>query len=88
MLYMDTYSEMILSIDMAKPGDYVTQFADGLMNIMENTEAIPSEILVMREEAFELLKLIASRLNINLKLVERLEATEDAQASMLEFFFR
>lgn len=88
MLYMDTYSEMILSIDMAKPGDYITQFANGLMNIMENAEAIPSQILVMREEAFELLKLIASRLNINLKLVERLEATEDAQASMLQFFFR
>jgi hypothetical protein len=88
MIYMDTYSGMILSIDMAKPGDYITQFADGLMGIIENVGAIPGEVLVMKEEAYELLKLMASRLNINLRLVKRLESVEEAQASMLQFFFR
>ena len=88
MLYMDTHSGMILGIDMAKPGDYITQFADGLMGIIENVGVIPGEVLVMREEAFELLKLMASRLNINLRLAKRLEAMEEAQASMLQFLFR
>jgi len=85
-LYVDSRSGFILNADMLKHEEYMTGFSSGLMTLIENVKFKPNEILVRKEEAFELLKLIASRLDIKLKLVKRLEMLEHAQASMFQFF--
>ena len=85
-LYVDGHSGLILHADVAKPMEYMTQFPNGLMGLIENAKMRPSEILVKKEESFELLELIASRLDIKLKLVRELEMLEYAQNSMFQFF--
>ncbi len=85
-LYVDRQSGLILNADMMKPAEYMTEFPNVLMTLIENAEAKPMEIRVRKEEAFELLKLVAFRLNIKLKLARKLEMLEQAQMSMLQFF--
>jgi hypothetical protein len=85
-IYVDSYSGLILHADMVKPTEHTTEFPNSVMGLIENVGMRPNEILVRKEEAFELLKLIASRLDINLKLVKRLKMLEHVQASMFQFF--
>jgi len=87
-LYVDSDADFVLNVDIAKPGDYLTRLPNGLMNIIENAGVIPNEIQVMKEEAFELLKLIADRLNIRLKLVKNLETMKNVKDSMFQFILR
>ena len=54
-LYVDSVADFVLGVDIAKPGDYLTQLPNGLMKIIEDAGFIPGEIRVMKEEAFELL---------------------------------
>lgn len=85
-LYVDSYSGLIMNANMMKPEEYMTGFPNSLMDLIEKAKVKPKEILVRKEEAFELLKLIASRLDIKLKLTGKLEMLEYAQMSMLQFF--
>jgi len=85
-LYVDKRSGIILHVDMIRPEEHMTGFPNSLMELIEKAQMKPSEILVRREEASELLKLITSKLNIKLRLVERLEVLEYVQASMFQFF--
>lgn len=85
-LYLDSHSGLIIKADLMGPTEYMTKFPNSLMELIEDAGVKPSEILVRKEEAFELLKFIASRLDIKLRLVRRLEMLEDAQASMFQFF--
>jgi hypothetical protein len=71
---------------MLKPEEYMTGFPNSLMELIESTQMKPGEILVRKEEASELLKPIAAKLNIRLRLVKRLEVLEYVQASMFQFF--
>jgi len=48
-------------------------------------EFLPKEILVTKEEMSKLLEPITSKLGINLKLVKRLIAIEEAKHSMFDF---
>ena len=84
-LYVDSRSGLILHVDMLRNEEYMTGFSNSLMVLIENAKFKPNEILVKKEEAFELLKLIASRLDIKLKLVKKLKMLELAQASMFQF---
>jgi hypothetical protein len=85
-LYVDSQSGFVMNADIMKPEDYMTGFPNSLMALIENSGTKPKEIMVRKEEAFELLKLIASRLDIKLRLVKRLKMLEYAQMSMLQFF--
>jgi hypothetical protein len=85
-LYVDSHSGLIRNADVAKPLEHMVEFPNGLMDLIENAGIRPNEILVRREEAFELLKLIASRLDIRLRLVERLEMLEQVESAMFQFF--
>jgi hypothetical protein len=85
-LCVDKRSGLILHVDMLKPEEYMTGFPNSLMELIESTQMKPSEMLVRKEEASELLKPIASKLNIRLRLVRRLEVLEYVQASMFQFF--
>jgi hypothetical protein len=85
-IYVDRQSGLILHVNMTKPDEHITAFPSDFMSLVENMGVKPREILVRKEEAFELLELITSRLNIKLNLVKRLDALEQAQASMFQFF--
>lgn len=85
-LYIDSNSGLILHVDMLRPDEHIDGFPNSLMNLIERSGVSPHEILVRKEEAYELLKLIAERLNIQLRLVKRLETLEYIQASMFQFF--
>jgi len=85
-LCVDSYQGIVLNANMIKPADYMIEFPNNLMSIIENAQVIPNEVLVKKAEAAKLLDLIASRLGIRLKLEKRLEMLEQAQFSMLQFF--
>ncbi len=71
---------------MLKPEEYLTGFPNNLMSLIERVGMKPTEIMVRKEEAYGLLKVIAERLDIQLKLVKKLETMEYLQASMFQFF--
>jgi len=55
------------------------------LKLAEDYKTLPLEILVKREEAFQLLEPITSELGIYLRRVKRLQMLEQAQKSMLKF---
>lgn len=83
--YVDNYSGLILNFSISKPQEHIAEFIEKLMELLEGGCIAPSEILVRKEEAYELLKPIADRLKIRLELVEILEKMEYLQSSMFEF---
>ena len=85
-LYVDSHTGIVLTANVMKPADYMTEIPNSLMELIEGTRVIPNEILVKKEKVSELVNLIVSRLGIRLKLVDRLEMLEQAQFSMLQFF--
>ncbi|MBD3182681.1 hypothetical protein GF312_10335 [Candidatus Poribacteria bacterium] len=87
-IFVDGVSGMVLHADVIKHEDYTTRFPNALMELIENTGVKPLEILVRRDEAYEMLELIASRLNINIKKKKKLKTLEMVQASMMQFFTR
>ncbi len=85
-LHVDSHQGIVLNANMMKPADYGTEIPNSLMSVIENAQVIPNEILVKKERTLELLNLIASRLGIRMKLMNRLEMLEQAQFSMLQLF--
>ena len=85
-LWADHHSYFILSTHLARPSKYRSEFPEQFLNLMENIEFLPKEILITKEEMSKLLEPITSRLGINLKLVKRLTAIEEAKHSMFDFF--
>ena len=85
-LFVDSDSGLILHVNMLNPDECITGFPNDLMDLIERTAMKPVEILVRKEEAYELLKVIAERLDIQLKLVKKLDTMEYLQSSMFQFF--
>jgi len=84
-LWVDQHSGFILSHDLAKPAECMSEFQRNFLKLAENRKILPREILAKKEETFKLLKPIASELGINLKMVKKLKMLEEAQASMRKF---
>jgi len=84
-LWVDQYSGFILSYDLAKPAECISEFQRNFFKLAENRKILPQEILVKKEEAFKLLEPITSELGINLRRVKKLKMLEEAQASMAKF---
>ena len=85
-LWVDHHSGLILKPDVVKPSEYRLQFPRQFLDLIESVNFLPDEILVRKEEAFQLLEPITSRLSIKLKLVKRLKGIEQAQEAMFEYF--
>ncbi len=82
-MWVDHYSGLILHIHLTEqPGD-LSELPSQLLNLIENIKTLPDRILVRKKDAFRLLKPVASKLKIKLKLVERLECLEEAMINML-----
>ena len=87
-LLVDGNLGLPLNAGVAKPQEYTDRFSEILMEFMERSGMMPGEILVRKEEAFELLDPIASRLGIKLQLVKKLKMMEQVQSFMFQFFNR
>ena len=84
-LWVDHHSGFILSHHLAKPAECISEFPGQFLKLAENYKTLPQEILVRKEETFNLLEPVTSELGIKLRRVKRLNMLEDAQASMSEF---
>jgi len=82
---VEHYSYFILDSHLVKPTEFVSEFAEQFLKLVEDIKSLPQEILVKRKETFKLLQPITSRLGIKLINVKRLMALEEAQASMFKF---
>jgi len=87
-LWVEQHSGFILSHDLAKPAECISEFQGQFLKLAENYKTLPQEILVRKEETFTLLEPITSELGIKLRRVKRLRMLEDAQASMSKFLSR
>ena len=85
-LCVDHYSGLILDADVAQPSKHASQFLAQFLDNIAGVKSLPKEILVRREEVFQLFEPVSSRLGINLRLVKRLAAVEKAQAGMEKSF--
>jgi len=71
--------------ELAKPAECISEFPGQFLKLAENYKTLPQEILVKKEETFNLLEPITSELGIKLRRVKKLRMLEDAQASMIKF---
>ncbi len=84
-LWIEHYSGFILNHHLAKPTNFVSEFPEQFLKLVENIESLPQEILVKREETFKLLEPLTSKLGIKLRRIKRLMALEKAQNTFLSF---
>jgi hypothetical protein len=84
-LTVDRSSGLILGCHLAEPENFVSEFREALLEVVEHVEVMPEEALVKREESLKLLEPITSKLEIKLRKVKRLPTLEEAQESFLDF---
>lgn len=75
-VWADARSRYLLGHDMNRPDEPITPLRDSLMEILEKSEIYPGEIRVRRNEAFELLAPLTTRLGIKLVKAKALPAIE------------
>ena len=80
----DSGSGFIHDMQLTDRSGYRAFFPDYFLSCIENTAIVPSEILVTREEVFELLQPFAMKFNIALRKVSGLKAIDEARRSMAE----
>lgn len=85
-LFMDHDSYFILAHFMSKPEEFFDGFINDFLSLLEKTDYLPSNIIASDEEILASLFPITQNLKIDLLMVERLNAVEDAKQSMTEFF--
>lgn len=85
-LYVCHQSGMIVHINMTKHSEYQMEFPEDFLDLVEQSNTVPNEIIVSKEEVFKLLEPIASKLNIKMRRVKRLREIEKARSAMFDFF--
>jgi hypothetical protein len=87
LLWGDQDSLLILSHEMTKPAEYQNSIVPQFLNLVEKTQAIPEQVWVGKQDAFDLLQPAASVLGIKLKLRNQLPSIQEIRQSMMNFFF-
>jgi hypothetical protein len=82
---VDHGSGFIFGTDLASPGTYLEEFPERFLAIAERLKRQPIEVWVKKEDAYDLLEPITSRLGIELYLVDELEALEEARTALGRF---
>lgn len=82
---VDHRSGFVFDADLASPITYLAEFPERFLTLAERLGKLPREIWVNKEDAYDLLEPITSRLGIELYLVDELEALEEARATFLQF---
>jgi len=81
-MIIDHDTGFILDMHLAETRSYQEEFLDQFLNCIETTSVIPLEILARKEEAVKLLETYASRLNIRLSRVKKLQNIDHARREM------
>jgi len=81
-MIIDHDTGFILDMHLAETGPYQEEFLDKFLNCIETTSVIPLEILARKEDAVKLLETYASRLNIRLSRVKKLQNIDHARREM------
>ncbi|MFZ3138879.1 MAG: hypothetical protein WA126_15975 [Thermodesulfovibrionales bacterium] len=87
-MIMDHDTGFILDMHLAETRSYQKEFLEKFLNCIETTSVIPLEILARKEEAVKLLETYASRLNIRLSRVKKLQNIEHARREMAKHLRR
>jgi len=82
---VDHGSGFVFGTDLDSPGSHLERFPERFLALAERLNRLPVEIWVKKEEAYDLLESITSRLGIELYLVDELEALEDARIALGRF---
>jgi len=89
-LWVEYSSGYILNLRLTGPPtgtlSELSVIPEQLMEIIENIEFLPQEILVDKEETFKLLEPITRKLGIKLSYVERLMVFEETKTDLVELF--
>ena len=81
-MIIDHDTGFILDMHLAETRSYQKEFLEKFLNCIETTSVIPLEILARKEEAVKLLETYASRLNIRLSRVKKLQNIDHARREM------
>jgi hypothetical protein len=87
-LTVDHVSGFIFDTHLASPETYLGEFPERFLALAERLKRLPVEIWVKREDAYDLLEPITSRLGIELYLVDELESLEEARSAFRQFMDR
>jgi hypothetical protein len=87
-LTVDHRSGFVFGTDMASPETYLEEFPGWFLALAERLKKLPTELWVKREDAYDLLEPITSRLGIDLYIVDELESLEEARAAFRQFMDR
>jgi hypothetical protein len=82
---VDHRSGFIFGTDLASPETYLEEFPGRFLAMAERLKRLPTELWVIREEAYDLLEPITSRLGVELYLVDELESLEEARTALGRF---
>jgi Domain of unknown function (DUF6930) len=84
MMTVDHDSGLILDAYLAKAEEAGGAFQKRLLSLIENTLALPLEILVTKEEAEQLLEPYTSRLHVKLSTVRKLPMADKARRELIK----
>jgi len=87
-MIIDHDTGFILDMHLAENRSYQKEFLEKFLNCIETTSVIPLEILARKEEAVKLLETYASRLNIKLSRVKKLQNIDHARREMAKHLRR
>lgn len=86
LLLVDHHSGTMLNYRIPEPSEYRSEIQEHILDTAYRMKSLPKEIMVRREEVFELLEPIAAGLGIELIMVRELPAIEAAEDFMTESF--
>ena len=82
---VDHRSGFIFGTDISSPETYLEEFPWRFLALAERLKKLPTELWVMREDAYDLLEPFTSRLGVELYLVDELESLQDARTALGRF---
>ena len=88
MIQLDHDTGFIHDVHLAQTDTCQEEFSEKFLSCMEKTAAIPLEILVRKKENAKRLEPFATRLNIKLSEVKKLQNIDNARRSMMKHFSR
>jgi hypothetical protein len=82
---VDRASGFVFGTEMASSETYLEQFPLRFLWLVERHKLLPAELWVAREDAYDLLEPLTSRLGVELLLVDKLESLNRARISLGRF---
>jgi hypothetical protein len=88
LLWVDKDSYFIFFVHVTTPKMYRVEFIEKCLLAFESAKILPKEIEVRKKELLSYLQPLSQQLGIDIKLVKRLKAVDEARKGMREFFGR